>query len=150
MVLSAMRLVSSPVSVLPKRSLGLLLALGLALSACGDEEEACGVGSEMQVTELFFGRDRVNGAPVSDAEWQGFVDTSVTPRFQDGLTMFDVDGQYLMDDGTLVRENSKVIILIHDGGASSSRDIDTIREEYKRQFSQESVLRMDSTACVDF
>ena len=145
-----MRPVSAPVSVLSKRSLGLLMVLGLSLSACGDEEAACSVGSEMQFTELFFGRDRANAAPVSEAEWQGFVDTSVTPRFQDGLTMFDADGQYLMDDGTLVRENSKVIILLHDGGATSSRDIDTLREEYKQQFSQESVLRIDSPACVSF
>jgi hypothetical protein len=141
---------SAAVSALSKRSLGLLMALGLSLAACGDDEGACGVGSEMQLTELFFGRDRQNAAPVSEAEWQGFVDASVTPRFQDGLTMFDANGQYLMDNGTLVRENSKIIILIHDGSAASSRGIDTIREEYKQQFSQESVLRMDSTTCVSF
>ncbi|WP_093519988.1 DUF3574 domain-containing protein [Stigmatella erecta] len=145
-----MRPVSAPVSVLSKRSLGLLLVLGLSLAACGDEEAACAVGSEMQLTELFFGRNRQNAAPVSETEWQGFVDTSVTPRFQDGLTMFDADGQYRMSDGTLVREESKVLILLHDGSTARSRDIDTIRDEYKRQFSQESVLRMDSPACVSF
>ncbi|WP_225413842.1 DUF3574 domain-containing protein [Stigmatella hybrida] len=145
-----MRPVPRPVYALSKRSLGVLLVLGLSLFACGDEAAACDVGSAMQLTELFFGRDRVNAAPVSEAEWQGFVDTSITPRFQDGLTMFDANGQYLMEDGTLVRENSKVIILLHDGGAASSRDIDTIRKEYKQQFSQESVLRIDSSACVSF
>ncbi|MDC0713299.1 DUF3574 domain-containing protein [Stigmatella sp. ncwal1] len=128
----------------------LLLTLGLSLSACGDEEAACEVGSEMQFTELFFGMDRENAAPVSEAEWQGFVDTIVTPRFRDGLTMFDADGQYMMDTGNLVHENSKIIILLHDGSDTRSRDIDTIREEYKRQFQQEAVLRIDSTSCVAF
>jgi hypothetical protein len=138
------------VSALSKRLLGLLLVLVLPLSACGDEAGACDVGSEMQLTELFFGRDRGDAAPVSEAEWQGFVDTSVTPRFRDGLTMFDANGQYLLSNGTLVRENTKVLLLLHEGGVDRSRDIDAIRDEYKQQFAQESVLRMDSTACVAF
>ncbi|ADO69337.1 DUF3574 domain-containing protein [Stigmatella aurantiaca] len=141
---------SDSAPVFSKRSLVLVLALGLSLSACGDEEAACEVGSEMQFTELFFGMDRENAEPVSEAEWQGFVDTIVTPRFRDGLTMFDADGQYMMDTGNLVHENSKVILLLHDGSAARSRDIDTIREEYKQQFQQESVLRIDSTSCVAF
>ncbi|WP_224242384.1 DUF3574 domain-containing protein [Hyalangium gracile] len=130
-------------------SLPLLLTLGLATTACGDGED-CAVGSEQFRTELFFGLDRENAAPISEAEWQNFVDTSVTPRFKDGLTMFDANGQYLMDNGTLVHENSKVIVLLHDGAKARSQDIDTIREEYKSRFSQEAVLRVDSTSCVAF
>ncbi len=130
--------------------LPLLLALGLASSACGGEGPRCEVGSEMHRTELFFGLDRANAAPVSEAEWQDFVDTSVTPRFKEGLTMFDADGQYMMGDGSLVHENSKVIVLLHDGSNPHSKDIDTIREEYKQRFSQESVLRIDAVSCVAF
>ncbi|WP_224367993.1 DUF3574 domain-containing protein [Hyalangium versicolor] len=130
-------------------SLPLLLTLGLATSACGDGED-CAVGTEQFRTELFFGLDRENDVPVSEADWQNFVDTSVTPRFKDGLTMFDANGQYLMDNGTLVHENSKVIVLLHDGSAAHSQDIDTIREEYKSRFHQEAVLRVDSTSCVAF
>jgi hypothetical protein len=140
----------TPVSALSKRFLGLLFVMVLPLSACGDEEAACAVGSEMQLTELFLGRDREGGAPVSEAELQGFVDASVTPRFRDGLTMFDANGQYLMNNGTLVRENTKVLVLLHDGGVDRSRDIDAIRDEYKQQFAQESVLRVDSATCVAF
>jgi hypothetical protein len=129
--------------------LPLVLSMGLLLVACGNDEP-CDVGSELHRTELFFGLDRENAAPVSEAEWQSFVDTAVTPRFREGLTMFDADGQYLMDDGNLVHENSKVIVLLHEGGAARSRDIDAIREEYKQQFDQESVLRIDSLSCVAF
>lgn len=131
------------------RPLPLLLALGLTVTACGNEE-ACAVGSELHRTELFFGLDRENAEPVSEAEWRGFVDTAVTPRFREGLTMFDADGQYLMDNGNLVHENSKVIVLLHDGSPARSTDIDTIREEYKQRFDQESVLRVDTTSCVAF
>ncbi|WNG37120.1 DUF3574 domain-containing protein [Archangium violaceum] len=134
---------------LAARHLPLLLALGLTVTACGNEE-TCAVGSELHRTELFFGLDRENAEPVSEAEWQDFVDTAVTPRFKDGLTMFDADGQYLMDNGNLVHENSKVIVLLHEGSPAHSRDIDAIREEYKQRFDQESVLRVDTMSCVAF
>jgi hypothetical protein len=125
-----------------------VMALGLLTSACGGD--SCDVGTEQHRTELFFGLDRQNAAPVSEAEWQNFVDTAVSTRFQSGLTMFDADGQYLMGDGTLIRENSKVIILLHDGSSTPSMNIDTIREEYKQRFNQEAVLRIDSVSCVAF
>jgi hypothetical protein len=126
-----------------------LLALALATASCGGGAE-CPVGSVLHRTELFFGLDRESAPPVSEAEWQSFVDTAVTPRFREGLTMFEADGQYLMENGTLVHEDSKVIILLHDGSLARSMDIDAIRTEYKQQFDQESVLRIDSTSCVDF
>jgi hypothetical protein len=130
------------------RILPWVMTLGLLASACGGD--SCEVGSEQHRTELYFGLDRANAAPVSEQEWLNFVDTVVTPRFGQGLTMFDVDGQYLMGDGTLIREDSKVIILLHDGSSTPSSDIDTIREEYKQRFNQESVLRIDSVSCVAF
>ena len=129
----------------------LVLALGLSLSACGGTPEAaCLVGSEQFRTELFFGMNRENDVPVTDAEFDDFVDTAVTPRFRDGLTVYDADGQYLMDNGNLVHENSKIILLLHDGSAARSADINAIREEYKQRFHQESVLRIDSLSCVAF
>ena len=130
------------------RLLPWVMTLGLLTSACGGD--ACEVGSEQHRTELFFGLDRQNAEPVSEQEWQNFVDTVVSPRFGAGLTMFDADGQYLMDDGTLIHENSKVIILLHDGSSTPSRDIDAIREEYKQRFSQEAVLRIGDVSCVAF
>lgn len=66
----------------------------------------------------------------------------------DGLST----GQYRLESGELVTEQSKIIVLLHDGSEASSADIDTItiREEYKSQFDQESVLRIDSQPCVAF
>jgi hypothetical protein len=144
---------SSRSAVSSRLLLGLTLAFGLGATACGgDDAEAmsCAVGSPQHRTELFFGRDRVGNEPVSETEFQRFVDTVVTPRFKDGLTMYNANGQYQMETGELVHELSKVIVLLHDGSAARSSDIDTIREEYKRQFNQEAVLRIDSQPCVAF
>lgn len=132
-----------------------IAATAAAVAGCGDDEEtsdtiACSVGSPMVQTYLFFGRDRKDAAPVSDQEWQDFIDTVVTPLFKDGLTALDADGQYLSMSGELIKEDSSILILLHDGGAASSGDIEKIRESYRVQFDQESVLRVDEPICVSF
>ncbi len=113
-------------------------------------EVACDSGDVMIRTDLFFGLDRFEEPPVTQEEWQDFVDTVVTPRFGDGLTQFDVDGQYLATTGELIHEDSRLIMLLHDGGQEASDDIEAIREEYKERFNQESVLRIDEPVCIDF
>ncbi|AUX21444.1 hypothetical protein SOCEGT47_019280 [Sorangium cellulosum] len=140
-------------------SLALLLATAGCDSAAEDDgsqpapsasELPCETGEPMIRTDLFFGLDRFEEPPVTAEEWQDFVDTAVTPRFEDGLTQFDVDGQYLATTGELIHEDSRLIMLLHDGGQSASDAIDAIREEYKARFDQESVLRIDEPVCVDF
>ncbi|WP_437680051.1 DUF3574 domain-containing protein [Sorangium sp. So ce131] len=113
-------------------------------------EPTCESGDPMVRTELFFGMDRLEGPPVTQEEWQEFVDTVVTPRFEDGLTQFDVDGQYRASTGELIHEDSRLIMLLHDGGQAASDAIDAIREQYKQRFDQESVLRIDEAVCVAF
>ncbi|WP_434301676.1 DUF3574 domain-containing protein [Corallococcus exiguus] len=108
------------------------------------------MGDPQYQTDLYFGRNRVNNEPVSEAEFQAFVDTVVTPRFQDGLTVYDANGQHRLESGELIHEQTKVLVLLHDGSAARSADIDTIHEEYKGQFDQESVPRIDSLPCVAF
>ncbi|NRD48247.1 DUF3574 domain-containing protein [Corallococcus exiguus] len=133
--------------------LGLTLVLAMGATACGghdDDDLKCRVGDPQYQTDLYFGRNRVGNEPVTEAEFQAFVDTVVTPRFLDGLTVYDANGQYRLESGELIHEQTKVIVLLHDGSAARSADIETIREEYKSQFDQESVLRIDSLPCVAF
>jgi hypothetical protein len=100
-------------------------------------------------TELFFGTAKPIGA-VTEEEFRAFVDAEVTPRFPDGLTVIKGDGQFRGEDDVLVKEQSFVLILLYplDGSLTSSREIDRIRELYKEQFDQESVLRVDDPFLV--
>jgi uncharacterized protein DUF3574 len=100
-------------------------------------------------TELFFGTAKPIGA-VTEEEFRAFVDAEVTPRFPDGLTVIKGDGQFRGEDDVLVKEQSFVLILLYppDDFASSTRAIDSIRELYKEQFDQESVLRVDDPFLV--
>jgi hypothetical protein len=96
-------------------------------------------------TELYFGRDKNDGTQVSDEEWAQFVDEVVTPKFPDGLTVLDGNGQYRLENGTIVKEKSKVMILLYTPKTKlvNSSKIDQIRNEYKKRFKQESVMRID-------
>jgi hypothetical protein len=102
-------------------------------------------------TELYFGTSRDDGPPVSTAEFSEFLDQDVTPRFPDGLTLLTGYGQFRTSNGVLVRETSHVLILFYPlQMQEAGKRIHEIREEYKRRFRQESVLRVDSVSMVSF
>jgi hypothetical protein len=102
-------------------------------------------------TELYFGRNIPTGGRVSESDWQKFVDEVVTPRFPDGLTVLDADGQWRGKDGSIAREESKVIVLLYPRKARKvmNTKIEEIRAEYKRRFAQEAVMRIDMTKFVE-
>jgi hypothetical protein len=105
-------------------------------------------------TELFFGLSKPDGAAVSEAEWNAFLDIEVTPRFPDGLTVLAGAGQWQDDDGDIVEERSKVLVLLYprEASAESNAEIEAIRTAYESAFQQESVLRADDDrpVCTSF
>ncbi|MGD9627826.1 MAG: DUF3574 domain-containing protein [Pyrinomonadaceae bacterium] len=96
-------------------------------------------------TEVYFGRNIPGGGTVSEEAWDAFVDEVITPRFPDGLTILDADGQWLNKDGSIAREKSKVLVLVYPRKARKSvdRNIEELRREYKARFRQEAVMRID-------
>ncbi len=110
----------------------------------------CSTGEPMTQTTLYFGLNRPAGPVITAAEWQTFVDQQVTPRFKEGLSVFDAKGQWLGNDGKLARENSKALMLIHSPDAASEQNIEALRTRYKQQFAQDSVMRVDVPVCVGF
>lgn len=107
-------------------------------------------GTRFARTELYFGTDRKTGPDVSEAQFDRFVDAVVTPRFPDGLTQFEADGQFQSSTGP-IEERSFVIVLLYPlDDTSANREIEEIRTIYKKTFGQESVLRADSVDRVSF
>ena len=100
-------------------------------------------------TELFFGTAKPDGV-VTEGEFRAFIDHEVTPRFPDGLTVLEAEGQFRGENGVIVKEHSFVLILLYpvEDFKASSRKINAIRQEYKNQFQQESVLRVDDPLAV--
>ncbi|MEV0598360.1 DUF3574 domain-containing protein [Streptomyces sp. NPDC050315] len=104
-------------------------------------------------TSLFFGTAHPDGSPpVTDKQFRGFVNEFVTPRFPDGLTVQEGEGQYRDANGTIERERSYELILFYPTGQAgpSGRKIEEIRSAYEKKFAQESVARVDDPTSVDF
>lgn len=112
---------------------------------------ACEVGDTALVRDVvYFGRNRPDGGVVSDAEWQGFLDEVVTPRFPAGLTVVAAAGQWRGASGAVERERAEVLTLLHDGSAASRAAVGELVAEYKRRFRQEAVLRERVRTCARF
>jgi hypothetical protein len=102
-------------------------------------------------TELYFGMARPDGSHVSEAEWDKFVDEVIVPRFPDGFTVMSSIGHYRGRDGKIIREPSRVLIILYDRNSKklSRAKVEEIRTAYKKMFEQESVLRMDLPKSVN-
>lgn len=101
--------------------------------------------------ELFFGRDIPGRAPLTDAEWDGFVAHAITDQFPDGFTVFDGDGQwYDQASARTIRERSKILIVAADPESDLKTRIGTVVNAYKAQFHQSSVGILTSNACGAF
>ena len=109
-----------------------------------------GDAKTMSQLELLFGASRKGGSEVTDAEWTSFLDTEVTPRFPDGLTVLTGSGQWRTDSGVLTKERSRMLIIWYRLVADSDGKIEAIRSAYKARFKQDSVMRVDGTSCVSF
>jgi hypothetical protein len=101
-------------------------------------------------TELYFGLSRHDAPDITDAQFQSFLDSIVTPRFPNGYTVIDAQGRWRDADGHIITEPSRMIILLHPDTPDDDRKINEIRDAYKRQFDQDSVLRVDDPEHVDF
>src|SRR5271166_4256482 len=82
-----------------------------ALLAAAAHAEGCAApASAMSQVEMYFGSS-VKGLPfVTEEAWSQFLASEVTPKFPDGLTVFDAHGQWRSDDGKIYREETHVLL----------------------------------------
>jgi hypothetical protein len=99
---------------------------------------------------LYFGRSIPGGGRVTDAEWEAFLRDVVTPRFPDGLTVWDARGQWRGADGAVAREETRVVQVVHRPAAAADSALAQVAAEYRRRFRQEAVLRVRSRVEVSF
>ena len=131
------------------------LALLIAATACivgfAAPASACPEGlREASTAQLFFGRSIAFTGEVSEGDWRAFLDTEVSPRFPEGLSVSDVYGQWKSPAGDFVREDSKALFIVLAGRPDEQQRLGLIRDAYKRRFHQQSVLLVEQKACVAF
>jgi hypothetical protein len=107
----------------------------------------CGASAAAQVrTTLYFGLGRPTGT-VSELEWQIFLRDEVTPRFPQGLTVWDAQGQWL-SQGSIGHERTKVLLLVHADTPSAQQSVQAVIARYRKAFDQESVLWETARVCA--
>jgi len=98
------------------------------------------------VAELLFGRSNV-----SDRNWDRFLADEVTPRFPDGLTVYEAKGQWRNPQTRKIsRERSKVVMIAMPPGADTDARLQAVIEAYKTRFKQQSVGLILRPSCVSF
>ena len=98
--------------------------------------------------ELYFGRNIGETVGVSEEAWTSFLDTEITPRFPDGLSVFEILGQWKDPaSGRIVREPGKLLVVIVPKGDASRLEIADIVSLYKSRHKQQSVLATETEVC---
>ncbi|MBS1101847.1 DUF3574 domain-containing protein [Gluconobacter sp. Dm-62] len=101
---------------------------------------------------LMFGLTRPDGSVIDDDDWQGFVDSEITPRFPAGFTVIDGQGQWYDAAGhRIIREGARIVWIV---ASSSDRSLQphlkAIRQSYQKRFSQQAVGLAIQTGCSSF
>ena len=124
-----------------------LLAGGCAAGGGGAPSCTAPLRPAVQV-DLYFGRDKPSGGEVSEAEWAAFLAESVTPRFPDGLSVLPVEGQTRVPSGPIVRERTKLLVVVVFDAPAHAAKVAEIVDAYNRRFGQHGVFRTERAVCA--
>ncbi|CAD5266781.1 conserved exported hypothetical protein [Bosea sp. 62] len=133
--------------------LGFALLTATAIAGCTSlAPQACAPGQQAMLSaELLFGRKIGDRIGVSETDFRRFIDEEMTPRFPDGLTILDASGQYRdRERGGLIREPSKLVLIVLPDDAGNRDKLTAITEAYKHRFDQQSVGLILKPACASF
>jgi Protein of unknown function (DUF3574) len=132
--------------------LAAILVLPVFCNGTSAQPAACGAPLKpQQVAELLLGRKIGDRLGVSETQFLNFLDREITPRFPDGLTVYDARGQYRDSErNRIVREPSKVVMIVLPGHPEDMARLNEIADAYKKRFRQQSVGIVLRPACVSF
>jgi len=101
--------------------------------------------------ELWFGHNIGGRLGVTERLWRQFVARELTPRFPDRLTVIEARGQWRDSQrGTLVREPSKIVVIVTADDAAVRERIAAVALAYKQRFKQDSVAVVTRPVCAAF
>ncbi len=90
-------------------------------------------------------------ARVTESGWRDFLDKEVTPRFPDGLSVFDCYGQWQgRNMSHPERLRSKVLVIDYPDTPANRAKIEAIRTAWKKRTGDQSVLNVTQPAEVSF
>ena len=125
------------------------LSTALLAACAANPAPLCAPDQQAAIQDtLYFGTGRPHGPDVTPQEWTGFVNAEIAPRFPQGFSLLEAQGQWRNADGSTAHEQTHVLQLVHPADAQSDHAVAEIADRYKTQFQQEAVLRLRSAACM--
>ena len=134
----------------------LILALSVPAQAQTAAIDCSGLrGQPALVANLYFGRSVPGRAAMTEKEWQDFLEQTVTPRFPDGLTVIDANGQWRSPQtGRIAHERTKIVVISVDRSTNQLPAIlaklDAIEAAYQQRFHQHKVGLVLTEGCASF
>jgi hypothetical protein len=127
------------------RSYAVLAALAIIATPVFAQQSCPASQQPMLDIEFMLGRGKA-----SDVRWRQFLTREVTPRFPDGLTVYETTGQW-RDPATqkVAREKSRVLRIIAPANTAPNM-IAAVAGAYKQQFRQKSVGIVTREVCASF
>src|SRR5690349_12212529 len=111
---------------------------------------ACSTGKMIE-TQLYFGQSKPGGGSITEKEWNAFKESEIQHVFKEGSTVISVSGNWYDPVAKkLITEPTYMVICFYKRSADLSKKIDSLREQYKRSFNQQSVLRVDKKVKASF
>jgi hypothetical protein len=92
-------------------------------------------------TEIYFGLHFAHKArQISEEKFSDFLSEVVTPLFPAGLTVYDAYGQMQHSSGAIVRQKTKVVLLVHQNSKADDAAINKIIAAYRSKFDNPQVM----------
>jgi hypothetical protein len=97
---------------------------------------------------VFLGLSRSDGSVITEAQWNAFIETSVSTRFPSGFTVVNAVGQWRDQQGRIQQEPSRLLVIVQTEESGSLQRLKAVVDDYKTRFQQEAVLISRSNSCI--
>jgi hypothetical protein len=132
--------------VFPVLCIVLFVSIGFGCSNAADTAAS----PQFVATHIYCGRNIPAGGEVSEEQFAAFLETDVTPAFPAGLTAYDTYGQMKTSEGMIVKQKTKVLLLVHDNSQASLDAIHKIVAAYRSKFGNPQVMVMTAPVTPEF
>lgn len=128
----------------PLRPVLISTLLAILLSCCPGCSSLMGTAGTpgWAASEIYMGRNIPGGGEVSEQQFSEFLATQVTPAFPAGLTVHDAYGQMQDSDLQIVKQKTKVLLLVHEDSAASADAVKKVIFAYRSRFGNPQVMLM--------
>lgn len=130
----------------------LILPLLLIIAAgCGSNEDTTKEKTPEYVqAEIYCGRNIPGGGEVTEEQFAQFLTGVVTPEFPLGMTVYDAYGQMEDPDGNIVKQRTKVILLVFEKSGMGDESVRKIIDAYKEMSGGAQIMKTISSIEPEF